>query len=158
MKFYNQLDENGGIVKEKVQLLQTTPNLPVGHSWVPWVESLESIKESLIEKVKLHRDTLTTQGGYKADNKWFHSDGLSRIQQIGLTIMGNSVPPGLQWKTMDKTFVSMTPTLVQQIFQAAAAKDMAHFQYAEGLIQQITVSSDPSSVDIYAGWPETYGG
>lgn len=153
---YNQLDEQGTIVKSAFKITNLTPSLPPGHTWVPYEESNDAIKLKLVEKIKVHRDTLTTQGGYKVDTKWYHSDVFSRIQQVSLTIMGNGVPPGLQWKTMDKTFVNMTPAIVQQLFQAAATQDIALFSYAEYLIGQVNASSDPASINIYAGWPETF--
>lgn len=110
------------------------------------------------ERIKAIRDRKTQQGGYLAAGKWFHSDTFSRTQQIGLTIMGASVPPGLMWKTMDGTFVEMTPTLAQQVFAAAGQQDAALFAYAEQLRAQVNASADPASIDLEAGWPATYGG
>ncbi len=72
-------------------------------------------------------------------------------------MLGESMPPGLQWRTMSGAMVSMTPMLAQQVFAAAAAADMAHFAHAEVLRGQVAVSSDPESIDIHAGWPPVYG-
>lgn len=110
------------------------------------------------EEIKAVRDRKTQQGGYKVGSDWFHSDTFSRTQQIGLTIMGAAMPPGLQWKTMGGTFVAMTPALAQQIFAAAGAQDTALFARAEALKAQVDASADPATVDITAGWPETFGG
>lgn len=128
---------------------------------VPW--SAEEIADDLTQKqsdiwsrIKQIRDINTQQGGYKAQGKWFHSDTFSRSQQIGLVIMGSSIPAGLQWKTMDGSFVEMTPTLAQAVFQAAALQDNLLFSYAEQLNQQVKLSTNPTSIDIEQGWPETY--
>ena len=41
---------------------------------------------------------------------------------MGLVMLGDNIPAGLQWKTMDGSFVVMTPSLAQQVFAAAATK------------------------------------
>jgi hypothetical protein len=115
-----------------------------------------NIKLKLWYKVKEERDHRTQHGGYKVGTKWYHSDTFSRSQQLGLVLLGGNIPQGLMWKTMDGSFVEMTPALAQQIFQAATASDTAIFEYAEILNQQIQSSDNPESIDIKVGWPETY--
>lgn len=110
------------------------------------------------ERIKSLRENKTQNGGYQAAGKWFHSDTFSRSQQLGLVMMGASIPAGLQWKTMDGSFIAMTPALAQQVFQAAATQDGAIFRHAEQLKSWIDESSDPEVIDINAGWPETFGG
>ena len=106
------------------------------------------------ERVKAERDRRIQEQGYVVADKRFHGDTFSRTQQMGLVMLGANIPPGLQWKTMDGSFVTMTPTLAQQIFGAAAASDIALFGYAEQLRARVNAAQDPSSVDIFAGWPE----
>lgn len=101
------------------------------------------------EQIKALRDAKVQGGGYKVGTKWYHSDTFSRTQQIGLVMMGAGMPAGLQWKTMDGSFVAMTPTLAGQIFAAAAAQDAALFARAEALKQD-------ANADINSGWPETF--
>lgn len=108
------------------------------------------------EQIKQHRETLKSSG-VKVGTKWFHSDPGSRIQQLGLVLMGANVP-AVQWKTMDGTFVTMTPTLAGQIFQATAASDMAVFVAAELHLANLKASADPSNYDWLSGWPATYSG
>lgn len=110
------------------------------------------------EQIKQTRDAKTQNGGYLAATKWFHSDTFSRTQQLGLVMMGPSIPEGLQWKTMDGSFVAMTPTLASQVFAAAAAQDAALFAHAEALKAQVDAAADPNAVDISAGWPATFPG
>jgi hypothetical protein len=95
--------------------------------------------------------------GVAAAGKWFHSDDGSRIQQLGLVMMGAGVPSGLEWKTLDGSFVTMTPTLAMQIFAATAASDQGLFACAESHRAAMSVSADPSSYDHLTGWPLAYG-
>lgn len=119
----------------------------------PTTDEFTQIKAQIWEAIKITRDTKKSNDGYQVGDKRYHSDDSSRIQQIGLVIMGNNIPNGLQWKTMDGTFIAMTPTLAQQIFGAAAAKDMALFTKAETLKAQVNAAADPRNIDIVSGWP-----
>ena len=103
------------------------------------------------------RDRRKHDGGYKVGTNWFHSDDTSRIQQIALTIMGANMPANIMWKTMSGSFVLMTPTLAGQIFQAAAASDMALFAIAEQKKQAMLASSSPTEYNYLTGWPKAYG-
>ena len=109
------------------------------------------------EAIKVERDR-RKEAGYQVGTKWFHGDTSSRIQQLGLMIMGAGVPANLQWKTMDGTFVAMTPTLAGQVFGAAAANDQAIFAKAEQHRVGMEASADPSSYDFSGGWPLTFAG
>jgi hypothetical protein len=106
--------------------------------------------------IKAIRDRKTQRGGYKVGQNWFHSDTFSRTQQLGLVMMGAAMPTGLQWKTMNGSFIEMTPTLAQAIFAAAGQQDSALFTYAEQLHAQVQSAQDPATVDLEAGWPETF--
>jgi hypothetical protein len=109
------------------------------------------------DAIKAERDRRTQSGGYLASGNWFHSDLFSRSQQIGLVMMGASIPAGLKWKTMEGTFVAMTPALAAAVFAAAAAHDQAIFAAAEVHYAAMLASSDPAVYDITAGWPAVYG-
>lgn len=137
--------------------------------WVSTPEHQEQLDAQLTaaraarwEDIKTLRDRLQDEGGYKVDVdgagtfKWFHSDVKSRTQQIGLVMMGASVP-AVQWKTMDGSFVTMTQALASAVFNAAAQQDMSLFAHAEQLRAQVE-AGDPAAVDIEAGWPETFAG
>jgi hypothetical protein len=107
-------------------------------------------------RIKSERDRRKA-GGVKVGDKWFHSDDASRIQQMGLVMMGANLPAGLQWKTMDGSFITMTPSLAQQVFAAQAASDQAIFAHAEGLREALAASPDPAAFDYSTGWPAIYG-
>ncbi len=133
-------------------LTKYIPPVPI----VPPEPPLGPRRDKVWEQIKKIRDHKTQTSGYTAGGKWFHSDTFSRIQQVGLVMMGAGIPIGLQWKTMDGSFISMTQTLAGQVFSSAAASDQALFGYAETLKAQVYASSAPTSIDINAGWPLSY--
>ena len=108
------------------------------------------------ERIKTYRDQRKASGVLVGSN-WFHSDDSSRIQQLGLTIMGANMPPGIMWKTMSGSFVQMTPMLAAQIFQATAANDQAVFSVAEGHRIAMEASQNPEAYDFMTGWPPVFG-
>jgi hypothetical protein len=107
--------------------------------------------------IKAERDRRTQNGGYKVGQKWFHSDQFSRGQQLGLVLLGANFPAGLQWKTMDGSFVTMTQALAGQILAAGAASDSATFAVAEAHRAAMEASQDPASYDFSTGWPAIFG-
>lgn len=107
-------------------------------------------------RIKAERDRRKA-GGVKVGAKWFHSDDGSRIQQMGLVMMGANLPAGLQWKTMDGSFIVMTPALAQQIFTGQAASDQAIFAVAEQHRVAMEASPDPAAYDFSTNWPKIFG-
>lgn len=124
--------------------------------------SIEAKRQATWLAIRAKRDSLSDTGGYKVSvggvDKWFHSDGKSKTQQLGLLMAGPSIPPGLQWKTLDGSFVTMTQALAGQIFQAAMAQDAAIFRAAETHRVAMEASADPTAYDFSAGWPAVYEG
>ena len=111
------------------------------------------------ERIKAKRDKLSESGGYvvtvAGTPRWFHSDAKSKTQQLSLVMMGAAVPP-VGWKTMNGVKVTMTQALAGQIFQAAAAQDMALFAAADTHRTAMEASADPSAYNFSSGWPATY--
>lgn len=120
--------------------------------------SIDEIRQQKWNLIKIERDRLTENGGYKVGTKWFHSDQKSRSQQLGLVLLGSNIQANLQWKTMDGTFVPMTQQLAEQILAASAASDQAIFATAEAHKTAMQSSADPAAYDISTGWPEIFGG
>lgn len=116
----------------------------------------DQAKAVMWQKIKAERDHRTESGGYKVNDKWFHSDQVSRTQQLGLVLMGNNFPENLQWKTMDGSFITMTSTLAQQILAAAAISDQTIFANAEIHRAAMEISDNPMEYDYSAGWPTMY--
>ena len=128
----------------------------------PTLAQLDAVKNQsefipLWTRIKAERDRRSTLGGYKVGTKWFHSDSPSRIQQIGLVLAGASLPLNLQWKTMDGSFITMTPTLAVQVFQSAIANDTAIFTVAETHKAGVEASAMPSNYNFLTGWPLAFG-
>lgn len=114
------------------------------------------VRDIVWTSIQTRRDS-RKQGGVKIGNYWFHSDDTSRIQQIGLVMFGANMPVGIQWKTMTGEFVTMTPTLAQQIFAGIATSDVVVFGIAETHRQNVMASNDPGNYDYTTGWPAIYG-
>lgn len=120
---------------------------------------ITELKDQKWNEIKEHRSALTINGGYKASGKWFHSDPFSRSQQLGLVLLDTNIPTGLLWKTMDGSFIEMTPALAKGVFQAATIQDTLLFAHAEGLntsLQALTSPDEITSFVVKEGWPETY--
>lgn len=117
-------------------------------------------RDVMWRKIQVERDRRKHEGGYKVGANWFHSDDTSRIQQIALTMMGAAMPAGIMWKTMANTMIPMTPTLAQQIFQAAVASDAALFAVAEQHCLAMLQLDNPETYNYLTGtpaWPKVYG-
>lgn len=112
--------------------------------------------DDIWQRIKAERDRRKA-GGVKVGAKWFHSDDGSRIQQMGLVMMGASIPANLQWKTMDGSFITMTQALASQVVQTVAASDQAIFTVAEQHKAAMEASADPASYDYSGDWPKIYG-
>ena len=130
----------------------TTPTVDAYNALI-----LTQTQNNLWLQIQAERDRRKLNGGYKVGTYWYHSDNTSRIQQIGLVMMGASMPSNILWKTMSGDFVPMTPTLAGQIFQAAATSDMTLFAIAEAKKTAMLASSTPQTYDYMSGWPKCYG-
>jgi hypothetical protein len=84
----------------------------------------------------------------------FHSDADSRIQQLGLVMLGANMPDGLVWRTMGGVNAPMTPTLAQQVFGATVQRDGALFAAADAHIAAAAKLEDPLTYDFSTGWPD----
>lgn len=135
--------------------------VPQGVAWVE-VQSapaapIEDRRAAAWERIKLERER-RRQAGVLVGAHWFHSNDTSRIQQIGLVMMGAGIPAGLLWRTMDNGEVPMTQALASSIFQAVAASDAAHFEAAKLHRAAMELALDPDAYDFSAGWPAIYAG
>jgi hypothetical protein len=110
-------------------------------------KSDEQIQQVWWNKVKQQRDELTENGGCLHSGYWFHTDTKSKQQQMALAMLGQDLPAGIQWKTMDGSFVEMTPALAQSLFVAQVGREQLLFFIAE------QVKNTPF-VDV--AWPERF--
>jgi len=144
---------NGSIYEDIIW--RAGPALPSKAELDQWI--LDYYKTEMWELIKVERDRRKELGGYVVGANWYHSDTSSRIQQLGLVIMGAGIPANLYWKTMAGSFVLMTQTLAGQIFQTAAVSDMAIFTVAEQKKAAMLASANPKNYDYLSGWPLIYG-
>ncbi len=115
---------------------------------------LSIIRASKTASIKAERDRRKFNGVY-VSNKWIHTDADSRTQWIAMVIMGASIP-AIEWTTMDNTSITTSQSLASNVFQATATLDATLFAHAKSLIALVDASSDPASIDIMAGWPDTF--
>ena len=131
---------------------------------IPPKATLDSNIRAMVEleqwrRIQDERTRRQNGGVYIASvNKWFHSDQTSRIQQLGLVMMGANLPNNINWKTMDGSFIVMTPAIALSIFNAAATLDMAAFAVAEQHRANMIASANPANYDFSGFWPAIYGG
>lgn len=121
---------------------------------------LDMVKQALCEKIKAHRDTLMFNGGCFVAGKWFHSDTHSKVQQIALNNLGANIPAGLMWKTMDGSFIEMTPLVASDLFIGQIYQEQAIFGASEtkqAEVNSLTTIEELESYNIYANWPLVYG-
>lgn len=118
------------------------------------------LKNKLIELISNERDLKYDKGFYVASvNKWFHSTQFSRGQQLGLVQLGSSLPVGVQWKTMDGTFVTMTQELANEILISASLSDMEIFNISEIKKQEVMDCKNIDELLNYNysdGWPKRF--
>lgn len=119
-------------------------------------ERLSSEQAIAWEAIKAERDSRERDGGTKVGDKWFHSDPDSKIKQITLMMLGSNIPANLQWKTMDGSFVLMTPALAMQIFQTVSANVPIIYARAELHKQAMLQVAEPLKYDFSTGWPQTF--
>jgi len=118
--------------------------------------NLAALRTTRNTAIKAERDRRKFNGVY-VSSKWIHTDADSRTQWLGMVMMGASVPT-IDWTTMDNSTITTSQTLASQVFQATATLDATLFSYAKTLIASVNASSDPASIDIMAGWPDTFTG
>ena len=117
---------------------------------------IEEIRAEKWEQIKKHRDNLYNNGGYKVGTDWFYSSDTAKVTQIGLLLMGTSIPLGITIPLMDGRRVVATNTLAKQILAAAAAQDEAISIASRTHKAALAVCADPANYDYSGGWPETY--
>jgi Domain of unknown function (DUF4376) len=132
-----------------------------------WLESTlaperpYSVTDSVWSRIKEIRDGLQNEGvkiTVSGVDYWFHSDLASRLQHMGLTMMGANMPQGILWKTMSGAMVTMTPQLAGSIFMAVAVLDTTVFGIAEYHRTTMLASPDPTQYDYTVGWPAGFNG
>lgn len=117
--------------------------------YVAYVERPAAERDAIRwERLKQIRDELTEHGGCLVQGKWFHSDAKSKQQQMALMMVGAALPANLQWKTMDGSFITLSPQIVAELFAAQMQREQTIFAVAEAK----RLDNSP----LYDGWPARY--
>lgn len=128
-----------------------------GKTRVGYVYEQPTNAEQASEILGLERALRQREGGYPVGQYWYHSDYDSKLQQLGLVMLGLNIPANLQWKTMSGAFVPMTPTLANTIFQAASAYESQLFNATEQKRSEVRQPNyDFKTFDPTIGWPLAY--
>lgn len=121
------------------------------------------------EEIKAERDRLTTSGGHKIGNFWYHSNEISLIQQLALNgladkMIASGAPDAMPimptpWKTLGGAFVTLTVGIAKNFVQSALTQQGALFSAAQIKIEQVNslLTIDAvSNYNVKAGFPEVY--
>ena len=120
--------------------------------------NLEKIYEEKWEKIKEIRTFKMNDGVLiQSIGKWFHTDLYSK-QQIQALVVANVI--GLYktsaWKTLDNTYVQLTPMLLLQVFGAMLENESRLFDIGKLHYESLYTSSDPVNYDPASQWPTTF--
>lgn len=122
----------------------------IGYHYAP-----PSSLEEAVALVHQERDMRKRASGYSVGEYWFHSDIESKIEQIGLLLLGDDIPPGLMWKTMGGVEVAMTPQLARSLFLAGVSSTASKFAAAKQHVAHIEANGWEGH-DFFTGWPPAY--
>lgn len=120
--------------------------------------NLEKIYKEKWEKIKEIRTFKMNDGVLiQSIGKWFHTDPDSK-QQIHVMVTANVI--GMYkvtaWKTLDNTYVQLTPMLLLQVFGAMLENESRLFDIGKLHYESLYTSSDPVNYDPASQWPTTF--
>ena len=115
-----------------------------------YAEKWEQIKE--VRTFKMGDGVLLQSVG-----KWFHTD-LHSKQQIQALVVANliGIYKTTAWKTLDNTYVQLTPMLLLQVFGAMLENESRLFDIGKLHYESLYTSSDPVNYDPASQWPTTF--
>ena len=115
-----------------------------------YAEKWEKIKE--IRTFKMNDGVLIQSIG-----KWFHTDLYSK-QQIQTLVIANiiGIYKTTAWKTLDNTYVQLTPMLLLQVFGAMLENESRLFDIGKLHYESLYTSNDPVDYDPASQWPTTF--
>ena len=120
--------------------------------------NLEKIYEKKWGEIKEIRTFKMNDGVFlQSIGKWFHTDLYSK-QQIQALVVANVI--GLYkttaWKTLDNTYVQLTPLLLLQVFGAMLVNEEQLFGIGKLHYEKLYASNDPVNYDVTNMWPSTF--
>ena len=116
-------------------------------------------QEEVWERIKAKRYDNLRHGVYaKSVGKWFQTDDATRLQYLALaleSVTGGFKKP-INWKTMDNSFLMLTPELLREIMQAMHDDEQADFINAEKHKAAMLKAKNPMEYDYSGGWTANF--
>ncbi|WP_304678803.1 DUF4376 domain-containing protein [Neisseria bergeri] len=114
---------------------------------------------SVWERIKQKRHDNRRHGVYaKSVGKWFQTDDATRLQYLALaleSVTGGFKKP-INWKTMDNSFLQLTPELLREIMQTMHDDEQADFANAERHKAAMLKAENPLEYDYSGGWTANF--
>ena len=116
-------------------------------------------QEEMWERIKDKRYDNLRHGVYaKSVGKWFQTDDATRLQYLALaleSVTGGFKKP-INWKTMDNSFLMLTPELLREIMQTMHDDEEADFINAEKHKAAMLQAENPLKYDYSDGWTANF--
>ena len=116
-------------------------------------------QDEMWERIKQKRYDNLRHGVYiKSVGKWFQTDDATRLQYLALaleSVTGGFKKP-INWKTMDNSFLMLTPELLREIMQAMHDDEQADFINAEKHKAAMLKLENPLEYDYSDGWTANF--
>ena len=116
-------------------------------------------QEEMWERIKDKRYDNLRHGVYaKSVGKWFQTDDATRLQYLALaleSVTGGFKKP-INWKTMDNSFLMLTPELLREIMQTMHEDEQADFANAEKHKAAMLQAENPMEYDYSGGWTANF--
>lgn len=158
-----------GRIYREGNMLKTNVDTPRDCFWNEstnnW-EFSEELREKRIEKeqdemwkrIKDRMQQAQAGGVYvKSVDKWFHTDVNALLNYFGKKmVIDYPEAPISKWKTMDQTYVDLTPELFKEVVIAVYNKGEAEFINSERHIRAMLEAPEPLLYDFSDGWGSSY--
>ena len=116
-------------------------------------------QDEMWERIKDKRYDNLRHGVYiKSVGKWFQTDDATRLQYLALaleSVTGGFKKP-INWKTMDNSFLMLTPELLREIMQTMHDDEEADFINAEKHKAAMLKAENPLKYDYSDGWTANF--
>lgn len=116
-------------------------------------------QDEVWERIKSKRYDNLRHGVYaKSVGKWFQTDDATRLQYLALaleSVTGGFKKP-INWKTMDNSFLMLTPELLREIMQTMHEDEQADFANAEKHKAAMLQAENPMEYDYSGGWTANF--
>ena len=134
-----------------------------GKTWVLDKAAAQARKtaqqDEMWERIKAKRYDNLRHGVYiKSVGKWFQTDDATRLQYLALAlenVTGGFKKP-INWKTMDNSFLMLTPELLREIMQTMHDDEQADFINAEKHKAAMLKAEHPLEYDYSDGWTANF--